>query len=59
MRKGSVVFVCGPSKEYFYGDPCPDKALGYLEFCEWAEAQRRKRRRPKKKKAVDRASTVE
>jgi hypothetical protein len=54
-----VTFACGPSKSYFYGDPCPDKALGYMEFVEWQEAQLRKRRRPKEKKRVDKTSTVE
>ena len=39
--------VCGPSKEYYYGDPPPPKESGYMEFLEWQEAQLRKRRRPK------------
>lgn len=46
-RKRGVIFVCGPSKEYFYGDPRPPQEMGYMEFVEWQEAQLRKRRRPR------------
>ena len=36
--------VCGPSKEYAYGDPPPPKERGYMEFCEWQEAQLKRHR---------------
>jgi hypothetical protein len=48
MRK-RVAFICGPSKEYYYGDKRPPYGAGYFDFIEWQEAQLRKRRRPKKK----------
>lgn len=47
QRRKMTVLVCGPSKEYFYGDPRPPQEMGYMEFVEWQEAQLRKRRRPK------------
>lgn len=49
QRKRTIIFVCGPSKEYFYGDPRPPKEMGYMEFVEWQEAQLRERRRPMKR----------
>ena len=48
-RKPPAIFVCGPSRDYFYGDPRPPQELGYFEFVEWQEAQLRKRRRPTKR----------
>ena len=47
-KRQRVVFVCGPSRDYFYGDPRPPQELGYFDFFEWQEAQLRKRRRPRK-----------
>lgn len=46
-RTPRTVFVCGPSTDYYYGDPQPSKGLGYMEFLEWQEAQLTRRRRPK------------
>lgn len=43
-----IIFVCGPSRDYFYGDPKPPRKLGYFDFVEWQEAQFRKHRRPGK-----------
>lgn len=41
--------VCGPTGEYYLGDPQPPQSAGYGEFVEWQEAQFRKRKRPVKK----------
>ncbi len=45
-RRTRVTFVCGPSRDYFYGDSRPPKACSYFDFMEWQVAQLRKRRRP-------------
>ena len=46
-RRKRVIFVCGPSRDYFYGDPRPPQERGYFDFVEWQEAQLRKRHRPR------------
>lgn len=47
ITRKSVVHICGPSRDYYYGDPRPPKAVGYFDFVEWQAAQLRKRRRPR------------
>ena len=46
-RTHTIMFVCGPSRDYFYGNPRPPQERGYFYFIECQEVQLRKRRRPR------------
>ena len=43
------IIVCGPTGDYYFGDPPPPYEAGFGEFVEWQEAQFRRKRRPKAK----------
>lgn len=55
-RLSGEVHICGPSRDYYAGDPRPPKEAGYFDFMEWQEAQIRNKR-PKKKR-MKRATTL-
>ena len=54
--KTGIAIVCGPTKQYYAGDPRPPRSAGYGEFIEWQEAQLRNRKRKPEQKRSGKSS---
>lgn len=54
--KTGIAIACGPSRQYYAGDPRPPRSAGYGEFIEWQEAQLRNRKRKPEQKRSGKSS---